>query len=119
MDNQKTWTQRIITGAEVIDALRVVPRLILGTYVAGVAWIIDWYINYDVQYVTECDSATLNVLMREHVPLAEAKAIACSVTQVIGQPSGYTALVTVMVGAAAIVFGLYTNSGRKWTGKVE
>ncbi len=116
MDKKTSWMSRILKGAEIIDALRIVPRIVLGVYIAGVAWIVSWYTQFELKYVTQCDSATLNVLMREQVPLEEAKAIACTITQVIGHPTGYTALVTVMVSAAAIVFGLYTNSGRSWEG---
>ena len=117
MKEPQSWMTRILKSAELIDALRIVPRTIIAMYAAGLYWIIDWYIKYELQYVTKCDSATLNVLMREKVPLEEAKAIACTVSQVIGHPTGYTALVTTMVGAAAIVFGLYTKSGRSWEGE--
>ena len=105
-----------LTVAELVDAIRFVPRLVLGLYAWLVYWIVSWYINFETQVVTKCDSATLNVLLREKVPLEEAKAIACSVSEVIGHPNGYTVLVSTIVGAAAVVFGLYTNSGRSWSG---
>lgn len=104
----------ILAYAEIIDAIRLVPRLLLGLYAWLVYWIVDWYVQFDTQIVTKCDSATLNVLLREKVPLEQAEAISCSVTEVVGHPSGYTMLVSAIVGAAAVVFGLYTNSGRKW-----
>lgn len=109
-----TFRERILSYAEIVDAVRFVPRLMLGLYTALVYWIVNWYIEFETQVVTKCDSATLNVLLREKVPLEEAKAIACSVSEVIGHPTGYTMLVTTIVGAAAVVFGLYTNSGRSW-----
>lgn len=117
MDRNKSWVIKSLQLAEVIDALRLVPRLIMAMYAMGLYWIVKWYIDYELQYKTTCDSATLNVLLREDVPIVEAQAIACSVTEVIGHPNGYTALVSTMVGVAAVVFGLYANSGRKWDGK--
>lgn len=117
MDRHKSWMIRSLKIAEVIDAFRIVPRIIILMYSMGLYWIVKWYIDYELQYKTACDSATLNVLLREKVPLEEATAIACSVTEVIGHPSGYTALVSTVVGVAAVVFGLYANSGRKWDGK--
>ncbi|MFY0655402.1 MAG: hypothetical protein JXR12_01360 [Neptunomonas phycophila] len=110
---------RFLTVAELVDAIRFVPRLVLGLYAWLVYWIVSWYINFETQVVTKCDSATLNVLLREKVPLEEAKQIACSVTEVIGHPNGYTMLVSTIVGAAAVVFGLYTNSGRSWNTKKD
>ena len=77
-----------------------------------VYWIVSWYINFETQVVTKCVSATLNVLLREKVPLEEAKMIACYTTEVIDHPNGYT-----IVGAAVVVIGLYTNSGRSWDKK--
>lgn len=108
---------RVLQFAEMIDALRVVPRLMVGLYGYGLYRIVQWYIDFELQVTTKCDSASLNVLMREGVPVEEASAIACTIDSVIGHPMGYTALVTVMVGAAAVVFGLYANSGRKWDGE--
>ena len=116
MKEKQSRMMRILKSAELIDALRVVPRLVLGLYAAGLYWILDWYTNYELQYVTNCDSATMNVLLREGVPIKEARDIACSVAEVIGHPTGYTVLVSTVVGAAAIVFGLYTKSGRNWEG---
>ena len=111
---KRTFKDRLLSYAEIVDAIRLVPRLMLGLYTGLVYWIVKWYIDFDTQVVTKCDSATLNVLLREKIPLEEAKSIACSVSEVIGHPTGYTMLVTTIVGAAAVVFGLYTNSGRSW-----
>ena len=108
---------RIISFAEIVDVIRLVPRLMLGLYTVLVYWVVDWYITFETQIVTKCDSATLNVLLRDKVPLNEASEIACSISEIIGHPTGYTMLVTTIVGAAAIVFGLYTNSGRDWSTK--
>lgn len=116
MSDKRSVMNESLKIAEIIDAYRVVPRTIIALYAYGLYRIIEWYINFELQYVTKCDSATLNVLLKEGVPVEQANAIACSVSQVIGHPTGYTALVTTMVGAAAVVFGLYANSGRSWEG---
>jgi hypothetical protein len=107
---------KVLQTAEMIDAMRVVPRIILALYTYGLYRIVEWYIEFELLYTTKCDSATLNVLMSNGVPLDQAQAIACSVSEVIGHPNGYTALVATMVGAAAVVFGLYSRSGRSWDG---
>lgn len=112
--NRTAWKTKLLTLAEIFDTFRIVPRLLIGMYAGLIYWIIDWYLSFETQVVTKCDSATLNVLLKESVPLAEAKDIACSVSSIIGHPNGYTVLVSTIVGAAAAVFGLYLNSGRRW-----
>lgn len=119
MSNSSEVKRSILAAAEIVDALRLVPRLLLGLYAWLVYWIVSWYIGFKTQVVTKCDSATLNVLLSEKVPLEQAEAISCSVTEVVGHPTGYTMLVSTIVGAAAVVFGLYTNSGRKWRDKSD
>lgn len=116
MSDRKSAMNESLKIAEIIDAYRIVPRTIIALYAYGLYRIVEWYINFELKYVTKCDSATLNVLMKEGVSVEEAKAIACTVSEVIGHPTGYTALVTAMVGAAAVVFGLYANTGRSWEG---
>lgn len=107
---------RILKVSEVMDAMRVVPRIILFGYMYVVYQIVQWYIDFELQMKTSCDSSTLKVLLDSGMDALQAQGIACSVTEVIGHPNGYTAIVTVMVGAAAVVFGLYSNSGRSWHG---
>lgn len=116
MSNRKSSLCEVLKIAEVIDAFRIVPRVIIAMYAYGLYFIIKWYIDFELQYITKCDSATLNVLLKEGVPLEQATNIACTVSDVIGHPTGYTALVATMVGAAAVVFGLYARSGRSWEG---
>jgi hypothetical protein len=100
--------------AESMDALRVFPRIVLGLYLYGLYHIVKWYIEFELKFVTKCDSSSLNVLLKEGIKIDEAKSIACSVTEVIGHPTGYTALVTILVGASAAIFGMYAKSGRSW-----
>ena len=57
----------------------------------------------------------LQVLLTQKVDLASASNIACRVMDVIGPPSSYTVVVSALVGVAAVVFGVYTNTGKDWS----
>lgn len=71
--------KEILLGyAEVIDAWRIIPRIILLFYGLMVWDVVTWYM-----------------------------ALATPTTTQMG-------LVTTIVGTAALVIGLYNNSGRKW-----
>jgi len=106
----------LMRASELIDAMRVVPRLVLAGYMYVVYTIIKWYIEFEIVITHECDSNTLKVLLDSGILVDAAKDIACSPSAILGRPDGYTVLVTVMVGASAAVFGMYTNSGRSWNG---
>ncbi len=98
---------------EWIDKLRIFPRVALVCYFVGCGTALDWYFDFEVKYETRCDSNVLKVLLDEGVALGISQAIACPVVGVVGQPVGYTALMSTLVGAGAAIFGLYVNSGRK------
>ena len=104
----------MIRFAEVIDAYRIIPRLILIGYMLAVGLAINWYFNFEVKYVTQCDSSVMKVLLDEGASIEQAESIACTVKDVIGQPTGYTALFSALVGAGAGIFGFYSATGRKW-----
>ena len=103
--------------AEIIDAYRVIPRMMLLGYTLAVGMTISWYFNFDVKYVTFCDSSVMKVLLDEGTSIEQAKGIACTVKDVVGQPTGYTALVTALIGAGAGIFGFYSATGRRWEKK--
>ena len=100
--------------AEIIDAFRLVPRVILCLYAWLVHYVIVWYMSYPLRDIVKCDSATLGVLLHNKIDIETAKAISCQVTDVMSHPTGYTILMSAVIGAAAIVFALYSNSGRRW-----
>lgn len=100
--------------AEIIDSFRIGPRLILAVYVYLVYYVVDWYMSYPLKDVTKCDSATLGVLLHNKIDLTVARDISCQVVDVVPHPTGYTLLMSAVIGAAAIVFGLYSNTARRW-----
>lgn len=106
-----TWYD---TLADFLDKLRIIPRVLIICYMASVGFALNWYFDFDVRYVKQCDSAVMQVVLKEvpgNVKLAES--IACTNKDVIAQPLGYTALMATLVGAGSVIFGFYVNSGRR------
>ena len=112
VNNFRKWSLAI---AEAIDAYRLIPRLMIGSYGALIGYITYVFLTFDVVNKVTCDAGVMKVLMDSKVPLAEAQKIACNVVDILGPPTSYTILLSTLVGAAALIFGLYTNSGRSWS----
>ena len=89
---------KVLTSAELFDAWRVVPRILVAAY-GWMCWeIVDWYMDLKPAIIEGCDVSALGDLCLYDAPTTQ-----------------HAALVTVIVGASAAVFGLYTNTGRSWT----
>ena len=107
--------QTYLDWAEVINAYRLIPRVL----VAGVAWIvyitIQHFFGITMVPVTTCDAALIQVLIDNGKDLEAAERLACSVTDYVGGPTTqHVTFATAIVGGlATAVFGLYTNSGKK------
>ena len=98
--------------SEYIDKLRVIPRLLVLSYMLAVGLSLNWYFDFEVKYVQKCDSAVMHVVLQQKDATIElAKSVACTDVDVIAQPLGYTALMATLVGAGAGIFGFYVNSG--------
>ena len=91
-----TIKQRILTVAELFDAWRVYPRLMVVGYAYLLCTIIVWYMSLEPYIMDNCISEDITKCIVE-----------APTTQ-------HAALVTAVVGIAAALFGLYTSSGRKW-----
>lgn len=76
--NIDIFRRRHLAMAELLDAWRVVPRLLVTAYSYLVWDTVQWF---------------------QHIPEPTTQ---------------HTALVSAIVGASAIVFGAYTNSGHNW-----
>ena len=96
---------------EWIDSLRIFPRIVLVLYMVAMGYALDWYLEFEVLYEKRCDAPTLKTLLDEKIPIERAEPIACPIVDTIGRPTGYTALLSVLVGAGAGIFGFYVNSG--------
>ena len=83
--------------AEAIDAYRITPRIMVVAYSYMLYRTLEWYMNLKPSVIINCtkDIAT--------------NCIADAPT------TQHAALVTAVVSMAAVIFGLYTNSGRDWS----
>jgi len=88
-----------LTMAEMLDAFRIFPRLLVLGYTFILYDTITWYMDLKPMLIDNCD---VELLGQTCIALAPS-------TQ-------HAALVTAVVGVAAAIFGLYANSGRKWNG---
>jgi len=94
-----------------VDRYRVFPRIVLILYILAVGLTLEWYIDFDIKYQSLCNAPTLEILLDRGVPIKDAERIACTVVSAVGRPNGYTALMSVLVGAGAGIFGFYVTSG--------
>ena len=94
-----------------IDRWRVFPRIVLIGYMLALYLTLNWYLALEPRYQTSCDSNTLKVLLDKGASIEQAREVACTVVDVVAQPNGYTALISVLVGASAAIFSFYVNSG--------
>ena len=104
-----------LTIAESLDAWRIVPRLMLIAYAALVLNMYGWYKSIPTYVQEKCDAAVIQILVQNKSSIEDAQKAACSVQNIVGGPTpAQTTLVTTIIGLASIIFGFYTNSGRKW-----
>lgn len=86
--------------AEFVDSWRLVPRLL----VAGYAWLtwstVTWYMDI------KATSEICKIIDKQMV---------CGFIEASGPTTQQASLVATVIGAAAIVFGMYTNSGKDWS----
>ena len=86
--------------AEFADSWRIVPRLLVIGY-AWLTWsVVSWYMKIP---------ATLETCKVENSEKI------CGIIVQAGPTTQHAALVATVVGAAAVVFGLYTSSGKDWS----
>ena len=103
--------------AESFDAWRIVPRAILVVYSALVLNLYLWFKSIPTFVQERCDASMLKILIDANVSLDQAKALACSIVDVVGGPTAaQSAFVTTITGLSAGIFGLYTATGRRWDG---
>ena len=98
MHNIDTWRRIHLAVAEWVDAWRVIPRILIAAYSYLVWFTITWYMALKPYMLEDCIVQDMANCI-----------IAAPSTQ-------HAALVTAVVGVSAAVFGLYSNSGKKWNG---
>lgn len=104
-----------LTIAESFDAWRIIPRIALIAYAILVLNMYVWYKSIPTYVQEHCDAAVIQIMIENKVTIEDAQKTACSVQAVVGGPtSAQTTLVTAIIGLSSLIFGFYTNSGRKW-----
>jgi hypothetical protein len=115
-ENTKTAKEKWLDIAEVIDAYRVIPRIILFGVMALCVYTMVWFFGLTATAVITCDPTLMKILMDSGVSLEGAKALACTTSSYVGGPTTqHVTFATAIVGGlASAVFGFYANTGRKW-----
>ena len=119
MDRINIFRKWSLAIAETIDAWRIVPRVIITGYSILVWYMVDAFLAIETISKVDCDAAVLKVLLEGGQSLETATNIACRVVDTIGPPISYTTLLSVVIGAAAAVFGLYASTGKDWSKSIN
>lgn len=115
-----TKKERFLMVAEIFDAYRVVPRIILALYGTLLYKLYTWFSAIETVVKTTCDTVLIKFLVEHGENIIEAQQLACSVADVVGGPTtAQAAFVATVVGVAAPIFAFYTNTGRGWNKKKE
>jgi hypothetical protein len=113
----KRWA---LSLAESIDALRIIPRLVLIGYSVMLAYMVVWYMSIETVIKTECNAALVQIMLDKNLDLEKAQELACTVADMVGGPTtAQTALVTALISLAAPLFGFYATTSKKWAAKKE
>ena len=101
--------------AEIADAWRIVPRVLVTLYGYLVFSLYSWYRSLETIEIIECDSAMISTLVELGSTLEKAYEMSCVVTGITGGPTTeQNIFVTAIIGLATGIFAFYVNSGRKW-----
>ena len=101
MKNIDSFRKIQLAIAEMIDSWRLIPRLILLGY--------SWLLYTTVNWYMELKPSIPNEVLFLVTSVSDAKEL------IIEAPTTqHAVLLSAVIGVAAIVIGLYTNTGRKW-----
>lgn len=105
----------LLKTAEIFDAWRVIPRIVLVLYSSLVFSLYLWYRSIPTYVKEECNENLISSLLTQGVDLAEAQTVACTVIDIVGGPTmAQSTFVTTIIGLSTGIFGLYVATGRKW-----
>lgn len=110
-------TKRIkrLAWAELFDAWRVFPRVLVIAYMALVAYLVKQYFDLKTYAAIQCNPEIVEAMLAKKLPIDQIQQLACHATAVYGGPSTeHTIFITTICGLSAAIFGLYTSSGRNW-----
>lgn len=94
-----------------INDYRVFPRIFLLCFMFATGVSIHWYVSFPLQYITKCNEVLLLGMLDRGHSVKESEGASCRVTEALGRPHGYTALISTLVGVSGLVFSFYTSSG--------
>jgi len=90
--------QKYLAVFEAIDAMRLIPRILVGGYAYLVYKTVAWYMELEPTMIENCISANI---------------VDCII---FAPTTQHAILLSTIIGASAAVIGLYTATGRKWNG---
>ena len=93
------WRKTHMAIAEWIDAWRMVPRILTAGFGVLLFQVAHWYMSLKTTMVEGCNVELLKAACIDAAPNTQ-----------------HAVILTVLVGAATAIFGLYTNSGKNWNG---
>lgn len=85
-----SWKNEWLEIAEVVDALRIVPRIIIGVFLAVFAWAVVYF-----------------SIMYFRLPVAE---------RTVAMTTFVSVVLTALTTALPFIVKIYTDNGRDWTG---
>lgn len=86
--------------AEVVDAWRIIPRLVVAGYCYWLWDVYQWFKTIKTTPLMSCI-------------FEEGKKI-CNTTGLDGPSTQQAAVITAIIGLSAAIFGFYTNTSKKW-----
>lgn len=109
------YKDNLIHVAEIIDAWRIVPRLLVLAYMYLVMKLYIWFTAIKTFPEKVCDVNMLKYLNDKGFDLTNAMDIACRITDIVGGPTtAQSMFVTTVTGLSVGIFGLYASTGRRW-----
>jgi len=107
--------EKVLTWAEIADAWRIIPRLLVALYGILVYSLYSWYKSLETIELKDCDQALLRTLAEMGTEVQQAYDMACITVGLTGGPTTeQNIFVTAIIGLATGVFAFYVNSGRRW-----
>lgn len=101
--------------ARIMDAWRVIPRVIVGMYGFMIYKLFVWYTSMPTHEEKSCNESLVATLLDRGVDVNKAMELACTVVDTVGGPTTQqTSFVTIIVGLSSAMFGFYVSSGGKW-----
>jgi hypothetical protein len=94
------WRKFHLAFAELVDAWRIIPRIVILGYGFLLFYLTYWYITLEPRIIEGCNIEALGETCIYNPPTTQ-----------------HAALLTTVTGIAAAIFAFYASTGRKWDNK--